>query len=59
MSGAGARLKLVPPEDPAPVDIAAQLRADIQKRDWGRVHIEGDRNPPIALSTARQGRWRS
>lgn len=42
------RLSIVPPnEEPCSADIAAQWRADIKRRDWTQVHLEGDRNPPF------------
>lgn len=44
------KLKLVPPEQPAPVDIAQQWRDEVRQRDWSAVHIEGDRNPPISIA---------
>lgn len=49
MASRSARLRLVPPAGPAQIDIAAQARAEIRARDWTRVHVEGDRNPPINL----------
>ena len=40
----------------AGVDIAAQWREEVKARDWGRVHLEGDRNPPLSFLSPR--RWR-
>lgn len=42
-----------------PVDITAQLRAEIEARDWSRVHVAGDRSPAIDLPDRRPWRiWR-
>lgn len=38
------KLKLVADE---PKDITTLLRADIEKRDWSRVHIEADKRKPL------------
>lgn len=38
------------------IDIYAEDRARIRERDWGRVHLEGDRAPPLVLPDRR--RWR-
>jgi hypothetical protein len=34
-----------------------QINADIRKRDWAKVHLEGDRNPPLTGIFVRMGRW--
>lgn len=39
----------------APIDINAQLRADIRKRDWSRVHLEADCRPHVPLWPRRWG----
>lgn len=31
------------------IDITAQLRSEIEKRDWAKCHIAGDRAKPIFL----------
>lgn len=51
-----AKLKLVD-DDPRPIDITALIRADIEARDWGRVHVEADRRDPVEL-VFRGSRWR-
>jgi len=38
---------------PAPIDISDLIRAEIRKRDWDRVHREGDARAPITLSEWR------
>lgn len=40
-----------------PVDITALIRAEIQERDWERVHVQGQRNPPLDLPDRPKGRW--
>lgn len=45
-----ARLRLV---DREPVSIPEQWREEVKARDWNKVHIEGDRNPPILLRLVR------
>lgn len=47
------RLKLVPPEPAPEIHIDAQWREDARQRDWGAVHIAGDRSPPVFLSFLR------
>jgi hypothetical protein len=41
-TSARAKLSLVADE---PLDITLAMRAEINARDWGRVHVEGDRAP--------------
>jgi hypothetical protein len=45
-----AKLKLIKTTHRAVVDIYAEHRAKIEATDWARVHIRGDRNPPLELS---------
>ena len=40
------------------IDIYAEDRAKIAATDWSRVHIRGDRNPPLELDDKRGGSWR-
>lgn len=40
-----------------PIDIAEIERAERKRIDWSRVHIQGDRNPPLTLGTIRTGRY--
>lgn len=55
-----APLKLVEPAPTPPtprgIDIADVQHREIKARDWHRVHLEGDRNPPLAFLSPR--RWR-
>ena len=44
-------------EKPA-IDIHAKWRAEIEARDWSRVHIIGDRNPPLELDDRPRRGWR-
>lgn len=32
---------------PIPVDISRALRAEIERRDWKRIHVEADRRPAL------------
>lgn len=41
---------------PESIDITAQLQADIAKRDWRKVHLDGDRREPVKL-WPRLGRY--
>jgi len=36
------------------VHISDQFRSDARKVDWKRVHLSGDRNPPVTLSDRRE-----
>lgn len=47
------KLSVVKEPPPEPVDVAAMWREEARQRDWARVHIEGDRNPPVFLSLLR------
>jgi hypothetical protein len=48
------------PKAPAdqPVDITLALRAEIDARDWARVHIAGDRRAPVSLAEHVRRIWR-
>lgn len=38
---------------------AACLKSvEAEREHWGRVHIQGDRNPPIHLSSERRDFWK-
>jgi hypothetical protein len=41
-----------------PVDITLAMRADINERDWSRVHIAGDRRAPVSLAERVRRMWR-
>jgi hypothetical protein len=41
-----------------PVDITLALRADIARRDWSAVHIDGDRRAPVFLPEFVRRGWR-
>lgn len=41
-----------------PVDIYADWRAKIEATDWARVHIWGDRNPPLDIADRPKRSWR-
>jgi hypothetical protein len=41
-----------------PVDITAALRAEIEARDWSKVHVTGDRSAPIFLPDRLRRIWR-
>jgi hypothetical protein len=45
-----------PPEQPT--DIQALNRADILKRDWARVMIDGDKGPAVSVGDGRKRIWR-
>lgn len=52
-------LKLVPQADPEPVTgvhIIDLMRAEARQRDWPRIHVEGDKRPPIVW-WPRKWRW--
>jgi hypothetical protein len=51
-----AALKLVSNE--TPIDITLALRADIKARDWAKVHVAGDRNPPLYWVERVKRTWR-
>lgn len=36
--------------EPEPIDIQAKARAEIAKRDWRAVHVNGDRSPPVQIA---------
>jgi hypothetical protein len=38
------------------IDITAQLRADIRRTDWDRLHVVGDRRQPFMLGEGRERR---
>jgi hypothetical protein len=41
-----ANLRSVPkPTDEPPVDITLAMRADIEARDWGAMHVAADKRP--------------
>jgi hypothetical protein len=40
------------------IDIAADLRADILKRDWSIVHVTGDKRPPLFMLDRPKRTWR-
>lgn len=40
-----------------PIDISEIARTERQRIDWSRVHIQGDRNPPLTLGTIRTGKY--
>lgn len=44
--------------DTEPLDITLAIRADIKARDWGAVHIAGDRQKPIWLPERVRRLWR-
>lgn len=48
------KLKLVDPPEKPPVDIAQMWRDEARQRDWGRVHVEGDRREPVFLTLLRK-----
>ena len=47
-----------PPAAEPPVDIQAEHRAYVASRDWAKVHIEGDRNPPLSIGERVKRGWR-
>lgn len=51
-----ARLKLVATEPT--VDITLAMRAEIEARDWGAVHVAGDRRAAVHIDEPRKGWWR-
>lgn len=40
------------------VDIGRLIRAEIAMRDWERVHVSGDRNPPLQFLPRSLRTWR-
>jgi hypothetical protein len=51
------KLAAVPAEPVQRVDIQALNRADIERRDWSRCHIDADRRKPISLPDSRKWGW--
>lgn len=43
------KLKLVMGDALATADISRLIRADIEQRDWSKVHIAGDKAKPLDL----------
>lgn len=52
-----AHLAIVP-EQPERVDIYANWRAEIRRRDWSAVMVRGDRAPPLFMADAPKRIWR-
>jgi hypothetical protein len=52
------RLKLVADNPPVEIHIGDKLRADIRKRDWPTITINGDRQAPVFLRDRAKGGWR-
>lgn len=51
------RLKLVPPDAPAPMDIAQQWRDEIRQKGrahWGALHVAADKREPVLLAMLRK-----
>lgn len=41
-----------------PIDISALMSADIPDAEhWRKVHIAGDRRPPVEIGDTRKARW--
>ena len=52
------RLISVPSPVERPVDITLDLlRPEIAARDWSRVHVAGDRSPPLELGERVRRTW--
>lgn len=45
-----------PPDTPRGIDVHDLQHRDIKTIDWTRVHLAGDKNPPIRLGRCF-GRW--
>lgn len=48
-----AKLKVVPKQEPKPLDMAGDIyaadRAKIRSRNWASIHIAGDRRAPLDI----------
>lgn len=40
------------------IDITRLNRADIEKQDWAKVHVDAERNPPLYLGERLKRGWR-